>query len=220
MPHREHLCSHENKVDDEREGICVCTDCGLVLEEKLFLPGYNEKTCFETLQCVTSTQKELEKKEEIKELLHRINLPDVFSFQVSKKSLQKQNSKKSVPFLLYQSLNENGCPISMKEISAVSGMANNKIYKNQEKNEIIIIKPELMLEKYCNMLNLDFNAYSVIKKQISSHSKTGHTPLTIIGANIYLYIKNNNLKTSMKLVAKTLNISCISIQRYLKQIKF
>ena len=215
MPHKEHLCSHEYIIDDEREGCSVCTECGLVLEEKLFLPGYNEKNHNETFHDMSF--KNIEKKKEIKELLHRINLPDVFTSQVSKKSVQ--HSKKSIPYLLYKTLNENGCPVSMKEISAVSGLTNCEIYKHQEKNEIIIMKPELMLEKYCKILNLNFNAYSLIKKQMNELSKTGHSPLTIIGANIYLYIKTNNLKIPMKLVARTLNISCISIQRYLKQIK-
>ena len=42
MPHSEHLCSHKYVIDDEREGCSVCTSCGLVLEEKLYLPNYNE----------------------------------------------------------------------------------------------------------------------------------------------------------------------------------
>lgn len=89
MPHSEHLCSHEYVIDDEREGCSVCTSCGLVLEEKLYLPNYNEtyfESCFQT-----SVQNET--KQEIKELLHRINLPNTFSNQVAKKCLEKKNKQ-------------------------------------------------------------------------------------------------------------------------------
>ena len=107
----------------------------------------------------------------------------------------------------------------MKEVSAVSGFTNSDIYKHQENNNVIILKPELMLEKYCKILDLNFTAYSVIKEKMLSVSMSGHSPLTIIGSNIYLYTKNNNLKIPMKKIAKTINISCISIQRYLKKLR-
>jgi response regulator of citrate/malate metabolism len=72
-----------------------------------------------------------------------------------------------------------------------------------------------MLEKYCVMLKLDFKDYSVIKETIQRSLKTGHNNLTIIGANIYLHCKERK-KIPIKVIARTLNISCISIQRYLK----
>ena len=73
-----------------------------------------------------------------------------------------------------------------------------------------------MLEKYCCFFNLDFHAYTVIKKQIEEASKTGHNPLTICAAHIYEHTKKSNCKISMKVIARELKISCISIQRYLK----
>ena len=46
MPHAEHLCNHDNVIDDEKGGCSVCVKCGLVLEEKLFVSNFNE-ICFE-----------------------------------------------------------------------------------------------------------------------------------------------------------------------------
>jgi transcription initiation factor TFIIIB Brf1 subunit/transcription initiation factor TFIIB len=106
----------------------------------------------------------------------------------------------------------------MKDISAITGLKNNSIYSMQEKDKVIILKPNEMLEKYCKYLNLDFKAYSVIKEKISTSLQSGHNPLTIIGANIYVYCKEKKLNYSMKKIASTLNISCISIQRYIKNI--
>jgi transcription initiation factor TFIIIB Brf1 subunit/transcription initiation factor TFIIB len=107
----------------------------------------------------------------------------------------------------------------MKDISSITGVKNNSIYDMQEKDKVIILKPNEMLEKYCKYLNLDFKAYSVIKENISNISSTGHNPLTIIGSYIYLYCKENKLNYSMKKIASAVNISCISIQRYIKNLK-
>ena len=204
-----HLCSHENVVDDERGGCCVCVECGLVLEDKLFLPNYNETFLEYNLKT-----RNKEKEEEIRELLHRINLPDAYLDQIAENCLTK--SKKKIPYIVYKTLNEDGCPISIKEISAVSGFPDSKIYKDQEKDKILISKPELMLEKYCRYFGLNFNSYTVIKEKIKGSSRSGHNPLTIIGANIYLHSKEVGLKIPIKTIARELKISCISIHRYLR----
>lgn len=208
MVNAEHLCSHKNIIDDEREGSCVCTECGLVLEQQLFLP--NLKNDYSKIR-----ENENENETEIKELLHRIHLPYSYSEKITKKCFKKP--KKSIPYILYKTLNENGCHVSIKQISAVSGVSNSKIYKNQGNEDVVISKPEEMLEKYCNYLGLDFNSYTVIKEKIKKTLKTGHNPLTIVAGNIYLHTKEKGIKVSMKHIARQLNISCISIQRYLKK---
>ena len=92
MPHSEHLCGHENVIDDEREGSCVCINCGLVLESQLFLPGFNEIKYEKKITDI----KEIEKNEQIRELLHRINLPDFLSSQISRKCEGKSKKKNSI----------------------------------------------------------------------------------------------------------------------------
>jgi transcription initiation factor TFIIIB Brf1 subunit/transcription initiation factor TFIIB len=86
----------------------------------------------------------------------------------------------------------------------------------QEENKSIILEPTKVLEKYCNFLKLDFKTYSLIKNNLPKENLTGHNPLTIIAATIYVYCKKNNIKLSMKKIALTVNISCVSIQRYIK----
>lgn len=210
MPHNEYLCGHKNIIDDERGGCSVCVECGLVVEEQLFTSNYG--TYFEKRN--ENNIKTLQGEEEIKELLHRINLPDSYTDQITKNLSKK--SKKNIPYIVYKTLNEDGCHVSMKEISSVSGISNSQIYKSQEKNKVIISKPELMLEKYCRFFQLDFQSYTVIKKQIQKALKTGHNPLTICAAHIYEHSKKINTKIPLKVIARELKISCISIQRYLK----
>jgi transcription initiation factor TFIIIB Brf1 subunit/transcription initiation factor TFIIB len=214
MPHAEHLCIHQHVIDDERSGCIVCIECGLVLEDQLFRPNYNE-SYFET---EVKHIQYYEAENEIRELLNKINISDMFLANLILDKYVK-NPSKSIPYLVYQTLNENKSPITLKEISSISGVTNSDIYKQQETNDVILVKPEQMIEKYCKILHLDFKASAVIKENIKECLKSGHNNLTIIGANIYLYSKSKNLKISIKTIANTLNISCISIQRYLKRKK-
>ena len=66
------------------------------------------------------------------------------------------------------------------------------------------------------MLNLNYKDYTVIKENILKVPVSGHNPLTVIGTFIYKYSKENRKKLSMKKISTVLQISPISIQRYLK----
>ena len=93
MPHAEYLCNHKI-VDDERNGCSVCTECGFVLESQLFIQNFKE------FQFEEIPAKNLEIKEEIRELLHRINLPDLYSSQITKNVYGKK--KKDIPYTIYK----------------------------------------------------------------------------------------------------------------------
>jgi response regulator of citrate/malate metabolism len=62
----------------------------------------------------------------------------------------------------------------------------------------------------------DFKTFTLIKEKLPTNN-TGHNPLTIIASTIYIFCKENNLKYSMKEIAKTIGISPVSIQRYIKK---
>jgi transcription initiation factor TFIIIB Brf1 subunit/transcription initiation factor TFIIB len=203
-----YYCEHLSEVIDEREGIIVCYDCGLVLSNYFFSQT-------QTFNCSQSIFQE-----EIKEILERLNLPQIFANDVLQKlkSCGKNNSrtKKLIPYFVYKTLNEIGCPVSIKDISSVSGISENDLYDMQE-SESLVLNPHTLLEKYCKLLGLnDFKIYSVIKEKMPVED-TGHNPLTIIASLIYKYCKENNLKYSMKEIASTVGISSVSIQRYIKK---
>jgi transcription initiation factor TFIIIB Brf1 subunit/transcription initiation factor TFIIB len=159
--------------------------------------------------------------EEIKELLERLNLPQIFAHDIYENLMKlspKNNSKtkKLIPYFVYKTLNEIGCPVSIKDISSVSGISENDLYDMQQ-SETLVLNPHALLEKYCKLLGLsDFKIYSVIKEKMPIID-TGHNPLTIIASLIYKYCKENNLKYSMKEIASTVGISSVSIQRYIKK---
>ena len=89
----------------------------------------------------------------------------------------------------------------------------------QEVNKSVILQPCDLLEKYCSYLGFDYKTYSLIKNELPRQNLSGHNPLTIISATIYKYCKKNNIRISMKKIASTVKISCVSIQRYLRNNK-
>ena len=204
-------CQHINEIIDEREGTIICYDCGLVLSNYFFAQSQPQHSFFTPSSIL----------EEIKELLERLNLPQIFSHDIYEnllKSSAKTNSKtkKLIPYFVYKTLNEIGCPVSIKDISSVSGISENDLYDMQQ-SETLVLNPHALLEKYCKLLGLsDFKIYSVIKEKMPTIN-TGHNPLTIIASLIYKYCKENNLKYSMKEIASTVGISSVSIQRYIKK---
>jgi transcription initiation factor TFIIIB Brf1 subunit/transcription initiation factor TFIIB len=204
-----YTCQHLNELVDEREGTIICSDCGLVLSN-FFFPQPTINFCGSTNMM-----------EEIKEILERLHLPQCFSEDIynSIQSSKKDNLKKNciIPYFVYKTLSEIGFPVSIKDISAVSGMSENRIYDMQETEQAMILDPITLLEKYCKLLGLnDFKTYSVIKEKLPTID-TGHNPLTVIASTIYIYCKEKGLKYSMKQIASTVGISSVSIQRYIKK---
>lgn len=206
MPHNEHLCSHINQVDDVREGMTVCTDCGLVISDKYFL------------QSDYIPKNEGSEKDGIKDMLEKINIPNCYISDILKNyNAETKKEAKKLPYIIYQTLNQKDCAISIKDISNVTGIADKKLYKMQKNDQVIILKPSKLLEKYCTMFNFNFKTYSVIKEKIPEKFTSGHNPLTIIAAHIYAYSRDNKLKLSMKKIAHLIQISPVSIQRYLNK---
>jgi transcription initiation factor TFIIIB Brf1 subunit/transcription initiation factor TFIIB len=206
MPHSENLCPHVNQVTDDREGTIVCTTCGLVLTTQIFQESY---------RC-DRNEKEYNLVIKINDILHKLNLPVCFTTDILKRYLKMPPRKYLLEYVVYLTLHECGFPISIKDIACVTGISDSKIYDLQE-DQSICLQPKDLVEKYCKMLNLDFKTCSLIKEELPTVIETGHNPLTVIASTIYKYSRRNKLKLSMKQIATVVNISTVSIQRYIRK---
>jgi transcription initiation factor TFIIIB Brf1 subunit/transcription initiation factor TFIIB len=207
MPHPENLCTHVHQVTDEREGTIVCTICGLVLTTQIFQESY---------ACDTN-EKEYALVKKINDILNKLNLPVCFTTDILKRCLRMPPRKHLLEYVVYLSLHECGFPISIKDIACVTGISDSKIYDLQDNDQSICLQPKDLIEKYCTMLNLDFKTCSLIKEELPTIIETGHNPLTVIASTIYKYSRRNKLKLSMKQIATVVNISTVSIQRYIRK---
>lgn len=207
MPYSEYFCAHLDYVTDEREGTIVCRNCGLVLECQVFHESYVREKSIEETQLVIK----------INDILEQLNLPVCFTTDIMKKYNSIPKRKFLLEYVVYLTLHECGFPISIKDIACVTGVSDSQIYNLQENDQSICLEPQDLVEKYCKMLNLDFKTSSLIKEELPTVVETGHNPLTVIASTIYKYSRKNKLKLSMKKIATVVNISTVSIQRYIKK---
>ena len=209
MYFEEHFCQHLNEIIDHKGGSVVCMDCGLVISN-VFVDDYHFK------EDITP------KNDYILEILSRLEMPDYFKNEILKNlkeiDLKQRKKENAIAFVIYKTLNELQCGVSIKDISAVTGFTDSQIYNFQSSNDSIILHPLMQLDKYCKVLGLPKDSYSVIKGTFKI-SRTGHNPTTILGTAIYRYCKKYKCGLSMEKIANTLNISSVSIQRYIKYTK-
>lgn len=193
------------------EGFYVCSMCGLVRDNiyddrpKAALYSFYNPTDFKII-------------EEIKDMLDRVHISTSYAqlvFSYYKKNYKGYN-RKAMVFSIYFILNNHSFNISLKDLLNANGLTGESTFSTQKKNEIVLLDVVEMVEKYCIMLDLSYKEISLIKEKIRSLPKSGHTPLTTIAGNIYLYCKENNKKYSVKKIAQVTQVSTISIQRYIK----
>jgi len=121
-------------------------------------------------------------------------------------------------YCCYQTLNDRGFNTSIKKIGSVTGFSVDEISKMQDKNSVITFDIHNELEKYCKMLNLSFNDYSLIKSKLPNKQSSGHNPLTLISAAIYLFCFEEKKNISLSLICSVTGISKISVNRYINSI--
>lgn len=209
MDNKKNICLHLNEIIDQIGGAIVCTDCGLVISSVFMTHHFTEK-------------ENDPMRDYVLEILSRLQMPDFFEHDILKNlenlSFKYRKKENAVAFVIYKTLNDLNCGVSIKDMSSVTGYTDSQIYHYQSCNEAVIIDPLIQLEKYCILLNLPKNSHSVIKGSMKV-IQTGHNPSTVLATAIYKYCKLIKFPLSMEKIAKNLNISTISIHRYLKLTK-
>jgi len=203
-------CPVGGLIVDTRTGSRVCSMCGLV-EENVYeevrttISDFKNPTNFKIL-------------EEIRDMLDRVhistNLADLCTDYYMKN--YSGFNRKAMVFSIYFVLNKYSFNVSLKNLLNANGLCGESTFSTQKSNENVILDIVEMVEKYSVMLGFNFKETSLIKEMVKMSPKSGHTPLTIIAGNIYLYCRKNNKKISTKQIAQTTQVSTISIQRYIK----
>ena len=205
MHSEENFCPHLNEIVDHSGGAIVCIDCGLVVSN-VFVSNFE-------------FYEPKHEDEYILEILSRLQMPEFFKndilLNLEKIPMKQRKKDNAKAFAIYKTLNELNCGIAIKDICSVTGFTDSEIYNYQSSNESIIFDPTIQLEKYCILLGLPKDSHSVIKEMIN-FNKTGHNPTTLLATAIYKYCKKNHCDISLEKISKTLNISSVSIKRYIK----
>lgn len=214
-------CSHETELLDDREGHYVCLLCGLVLEEFFYDPNltFQNSSPFGSQKLIDKSDHWLG---DVYDILDKINLPRRFSSDIIHhfNTCHLTKNRKNLLMSIYYVLNDKlGVSLTLAEITNVMGCAKNEI-RNQHRPETLNVSldKDALTEKYCSMLGLDFKTASLIKEEILTIKKAGHSPTTIVAGTIYLVCKRLKLKRTIKNVSDVTSVSAISIQRFVKYV--
>jgi len=171
-----------------------------------------------TVETLFTKPGELQMLDDVKDILDRIHIPKIYATHIVKYYLSryKGNNSKAIVLSMYKVLNDFAFNISLRDLLNVMGLSRQGTFKTQKQNENVFLETAEMIEKYCKEIELTYKDMTVIKERIKCLPPSGHTPLTIIAGNIYLYCKSIKKKISLKRIAKITQISVISVQRYIK----
>lgn len=218
-------CNHENLVTDEREGTVVCINCGLVIEDRIFLSR-------------NLINEEIENKNEIYELLFdfaerfhivKKNIDEIIDrYQMVNEKIELKFYKKEevLVFCIYENLNKNNISLLLEQIL---------IFFPNVRNEKKVYEIETLLSSDCPKLivedslihrclsYLDFSfkqKQEIVKIFEKVKYKVDFSPKTIIGSIIYMFCKCNKLKIQLKNICNVCEISQSSVNRALKRMPY
>lgn len=209
-------CLSGSIVSDQTNGCFVCETCGKVEGREIYFsedqgsvgsnyPSPNERKILE----------------EINDILDRAHISVTFSRHILNYYLAKYRrySLKGIVFSIYKILNDKfNFNLSLQALLNITGLNRQPIFSVIKPDENVLLDVSEMIERYCSHLSsLTFKDITLIKDQIKNQPLTGHTPLTIIASNIYLYCKVNKKKVSVRKISDLTSVSPISIQRYIKK---
>lgn len=222
---QENVCSHSNTVDDDVTCEAICTDCGLVLE-KIYCNQY-EPILFEP-----ST-----KNSKIQDFIYDVcahaeipkRIADITLNAFNKKIEEDMTTKKLshlAAFLLYNTLNKEGCPRTPQEISYFTNVPQKvffqqqSIYPNSNKQQN---EPESFMERDCSLLNFTyaeskkiFEVASIIDKNIGNIKGSCLSAVAIV---VYSKILKKKRLPTITHIAKICNVSTATIHRTMKILK-
>ncbi len=219
----ENACSHQNTIDNERDGECVCTDCGLVLSQL-----YNENRFLRQIPLVSKNTMH----DFIRDIGENAHIPDCivahalnYFDKIQKLESSKFCSTDVAAFALYESLNKFEVPRLAEEIAFFSGVKLKKILAIESNLtlETYTHDPKHYVSYFCNILNLSYANQLLIGETVDCLNE--EIPLGSVRCNclvalvIYLFCKDREKKVSLKKICETCSISATSVHRVMRQLK-
>jgi transcription initiation factor TFIIIB Brf1 subunit/transcription initiation factor TFIIB len=214
-------CQHSKTIDNDREGECVCLDCGLVLE-RLYMSNDNRQSldCETSLLSIYNFISNVCANGCISEnmVLHSFN-----TLKKVKKQLEKKFKDEVIAaYAIYETLNIFGIPRCASEIHFFSGVSIKQIWKVERC--LIITKslndPTQYVDRYCSELDgLVYFDNNIIKGIVGNmYGMGGVKSNCLVAVVIYLYCKEKERKISLKKICKICKISTTSVHRVIRNI--
>jgi transcription initiation factor TFIIIB Brf1 subunit/transcription initiation factor TFIIB len=237
-------CSHDRKIDDITSGTCVCLDCGLVLEDQIYLAAPNQSDFSAPFWSKKRPPKEekrqLNEREEMLEICEKLNIPtkliaaaevykDKIVLQLSTGSRKKKfSSLEMLVYALHEILIHHDIRRSSRELAYVAGVQESVIWhveRSLEPKEHSAAPTKVsapttdLVECYRALLSLTFQEGKKIKLIIENLHAVGmesYRPNTLIALAVFLYSKHCNLSLKLKEICNVCDVSIGNIYRISK----
>jgi transcription initiation factor TFIIIB Brf1 subunit/transcription initiation factor TFIIB len=219
-------CEHSEVLEDFAYGVEVCTSCGLVLSNQIYLPEIpinNEDVNYSNKSNLMNS---------INDICDNLNMPmsiqwmvyDFFNRHFEEMQLIKKVSRSDfLSFSIYYVLKIEGFPRTMKNISRWTGTAQKKMWRIEKSlfpGKLLQLQSSDILDPICANLELGYNDIQNIKSIILGMGKSNFNPSVVAASEVYKYCKNIKIpNTTMKSIALLFDINAISIFRYCKKRK-
>lgn len=239
-------CTHENTVEDSKEGTIVCLECALVLEDRISFYHYDGG--FDKTETKTTTKKEEEDEQMLFELSDRGMFPQNVVYQtVSKYEQYKkfflgkkqrvddddndENEKKIkntaiIAFALYTTLIDNNISRTPIEICQIFNVSTSDLWNVEKKLDNYFFSANRAsnnvadyIERFGGILNISYSSISRIKTiSLQLYGMGGVTPQTLAACLIFLYCKHSPTESiiALKTISEKCYISASNLSRNIK----
>ena len=217
------VCNHMQTVENDRDGECTCTECGLVLTPLYYEQHFSDKTNNEIYN---------EIKEYITDICYNANIPNnviVASFKYYKELKGNSNlcfnNKILAAYSIYESLNKMEIPRLAEEVAHYAGVKVNKIWRVESTLTLSdpLNEPTQYVERYCTILKIPYSDQKKIKMLIRDIQEKFNLGCLrsncLVAAVTHLYCLKKKLKLSLKLICTTCSISTTSVHRIIRKLK-
>ncbi len=228
-------CSHYNIVDDFSNGCEVCTDCGLVMHDRLYasydyrLESIKTEKMSEDVTCDKNNFTD----ETMQRVCYKCNIEcaDLKRVIAKKWDASGKRGKRGVcleslaVMCIYSALIESGVPRPMKDLCAITGVKQDKVWQYL-KNDDSFYSPNLMCEYFLHSLNLSYKELKEIREKVKQHEKKFvFSPKTLIAACAHVFLREQRSRVdqekpkSLSRLAEQLGVSPMALSRCVKKIE-
>jgi len=190
------MCAHEHTIEDEHSATEVCTDCGLVVAERIipFRQYWEEINKMPPPVCAFD---ERELREEILNMLALFDQDTAFMadevFSFLKRTVNLSEHRKPgvkagyLAFAMWETLSRHGCAYSPMQISRKTEIPIQRLREAERELEIspFFCPPALFSHRMCAALDLDYPPLQMlIHKAAIIMNDYVHKPEIVVGAII------------------------------------
>jgi transcription initiation factor TFIIIB Brf1 subunit/transcription initiation factor TFIIB len=214
-------------IDDYREGACVCTTCGLVLEEQLTLPSFVPNR----VRYAEVDNLSYKKETFLKDVCDRAQISNGVIYDtlayVQKvtdhlSSVSKRfQIEEIVAYALYHTLNVHNSSRTITDIARYSGVPQSRLWAIESSIPTTASAAvENMIDGFCASLGIAYFHTSIIRKNIINNMDELEAlhPGTITSAIIYIYSKKVLLNLTMKKICEVCQVSSPNVHKTVRRL--